>query len=240
MRVAWRRSPLFLGNLIALCLMVSLFWPLTGRYWQTLDMAFFRWCNGLLVGRPMLQLFWALANHKLADWVVDLIVLLFFVAHVKRGAPEKKQRIAEVLFCIGYIACIVYFINLLLFRENLSIPRVSPTYTVKECVRLSQQVPWLLVKDSSPKSFPGDHGTTALLFAAFYATFAKRTLGLLACFYAIFLCLPRLITGAHWLSDILVGSGSIALFFYSWAFFTPLAGKTISLIMRWVPKFASR
>jgi membrane-associated phospholipid phosphatase len=37
--------------------------------------------------------------------------------------------------------------------------------------------------------------------------------------------MPRLITGAHWLSDVLVGSGGIVLFFLSIAFCTPLANS---------------
>jgi membrane-associated phospholipid phosphatase len=99
------------------------------------------------------------------------------------------------------------------------------------------------IKDGSSKSFPGDHGTTALLFAASFTYLAGWRLGLLACFYAAFLCLPRLITGAHWLSDIVVGSGSITLFFMAWAIYTPLFKRVTELFSKgfaWIASCLNR
>jgi membrane-associated phospholipid phosphatase len=72
----------------------------------------------------------------------------------------------------------------------------------------------------SPAS-PGDHATTLLLFTVMYTFFAGRKLGTYAALYAIFRILPRLIVGAHWFSDIVVGSGCLVLFFLSWALCTP-------------------
>jgi Kdo2-lipid A phosphotransferase len=94
-------------------------------------------------------------------------------------------------------------------------------------------------KDDSSKSFPGDHGTTALLFAASFSYLAGWRLGLLASLYAAFLCMPRLITGAHWLSDVIVGSGTITILFLSWAFCTPLFVKFTDMCERffiWIGK----
>lgn len=219
----WKFKILLLCHVIAALLFASLFWPITKELWEVIDVAFFKMINSTLRDRPSWQLFWALANHKLADWVEDFCVLLFFVTYVRQVHRSlRTRRISELLFCVIYIGAIIYFINRILFRENLSIPRLSPTLVVDDSVRLSQEIPWMSIKDDSSKSFPGDHGTTALLFAASFSYLAGWRLGILASLYAAFLCMPRLITGAHWLSDVLVGSGTITIVFLSWAFCTPL------------------
>jgi membrane-associated phospholipid phosphatase len=219
----WKLKILLLCHILGALLMVSLFWPITHACWQTLDIAFFKLINSTLRDRPNWQLFWALANHKLADWVEDICILAFFIAHVRMAHKSlRKRKISELIFCVLYIAAILYFVNRIVFRENLDIPRLSPTLVVDDSVRLSQEINWMKIKDDSSKSFPGDHGTTALLFAASFSYLAGWRLGILACLYGAFLCLPRLITGAHWLSDIIVGSGTITLIFLSWAFCTPL------------------
>ncbi len=222
----WRLKTLLLCHLIAALLLTTLFLPLTAPYWHAIDVAFFRAINSTLQDRPLWQLFWACANHKLADWVEDLCFLAFFIVHVRSAAKQLRGRkIAELLFCVLLIAAILYFVNRLLFRETLSIPRASPTLALEGSVRLSEEIPWMSIKDDSSKSFPGDHATTALLFAATFSYLASWRLGALAILYAIFLCLPRLITGAHWLSDVVVGGGSIVLVTLSWAFCSPLFAR---------------
>jgi membrane-associated phospholipid phosphatase len=222
----WKLKILLLWHLIGALLLASLFWPVTKVYWEMLDVAFFKWINSTLRDRPLWQLFWACANHKLADWLEDLFILGFFIAYVRQAHQSlRKRKIAEVLFCVIYIGAAIFFINRLVFRENLEIPRLSPTLVVDDSVRLSKEIPWMKIKDSCSTSFPGDHGTTALLFAAVYTYLAGWRLGVLACLYAAFLCLPRLITGAHWLSDVVVGSGTITIVVLSWAFCSPLFTK---------------
>jgi membrane-associated phospholipid phosphatase len=225
-RKDWKLKILLFCHIIGALLFASLFWPVTKAYWEVIDIAFFKWVNFPLRDRPALQLFWAMANHKFADWVEDLCVLTFFITHVRQAHKALRMRkVFELAFCVLYIAAIIYFVNQILFRENLSIPRLSPTKVVDDSVRLSQEIPWMKIKDGSSKSFPGDHGTTALLFATSFSYLAGWRLGILASLYAAFLCMPRLVTGAHWLSDVLVGSGTITMIFLSWAFCTPLFSR---------------
>jgi membrane-associated phospholipid phosphatase len=222
----WKLKLLLLCHLIAALLIASLFWPVTKPYWNAIDIAFFKMVNSTLKDRPVWQLFWACANHRLADWVEDLCILAFSVAHVRSAHRHLRARkISELLFCVLCIAATLYFVNRILFRHNLDIQRLSPTLVLEDSVRLSDEIPWMKIKDDSSKSFPGDHGTTALLFAASFSCIAGWRLGLLACLYAAFLCMPRLITGAHWLSDVVVGSGTITIVCLSWAFCTPLFNR---------------
>jgi membrane-associated phospholipid phosphatase len=237
----WKLKTLLFSHIIVALLMGSLLWPLTRVYWEMLDIAFFKAINGSLSGHHNWQVFWAMANHKLADWVEDLCILGFWFVYIRSKQKSLRLRgVAELLFCILYVAAILFFINKMVFREHLQIPRNSPTLVVESSVRLSDEVTWMKVKDVSVSSFPGDHGTTALLFAATLSYFASWRMGLLASAYAAFLCLPRLITGAHWLSDIIVGSGSIAILLLSWVFCTPLHKWIITALESLLQAFWSK
>ncbi len=208
---------LLLSHLLILLLIISFLTHL----WDQIDLNLFQWLNGTLEGRPRWQYFWALANHKLTDWVEDLIFIAFFAVAIVRS-PDKLKKTAQFIFTILLAATVIYFVNRLLFRENLDIPRESPSLVVKGCIRLSDEIPSMNIKDYATSSFPGDHATTLLFFAASYTFYTGRRLGAYAWAYALFRMLPRLIAGAHWISDIAVGAGSISLFFLSWAFCTPL------------------
>jgi len=214
-------------------MVVTFLLPFTRTAWDTVDCAFFKTLNGTLKNHVSLQMFWALANHKLTDWVHDLIFLALITASVFSVPREERlKKISQFIFLGLYIACILFFINRLIFRKHFHFERLSPTLTFLDSIRLSREITSIKLKDASPQSFPGDHGTTALLFAAGYAFYANRKLATLGWIYGIFICLPRLITGAHWLSDVVIGSGSIALLFLGWAFYSPFGSKMSHLIER--------
>ena len=219
----WQLKRLLFSHLLIALLLFTLFFPPTKMLWRGLDTAFFTLINPSLDGPKWWQAFWACANHKWADWFEDLFILSFFVAFVAAGTRfVRMQRISQLLICTVYSAAIIYFFNRILVRDHLHFYWPSPSAILDNVVHLSDKIPWLHIKDSSQKSFPGDHATTALLFVTFYGYLARGRLALLAGIYAALLCLPRLITGAHWLSDILVGTSSIVIFFLSWLFFSPL------------------
>jgi membrane-associated phospholipid phosphatase len=159
----------------------------------------------------------------LTDWVEDIVFLTFFtIAIWQAPRGERTRRAAQLLFTILFAACVIFFINRVLFRETLHIPRDSPSIVVQPCIRLSDEVRWMSVKDDSHSSFPGDHATTLILFAACTTFFAGRRLGLYAILYAALRTLPRLVAGAHWFSDVAVGGGTIVLTTLAWGLCTPL------------------
>lgn len=215
-------KPLLLSLSAILFLLGSFLWPPTFALWQTLDTAIFKSLNLTLKGHPFVQVFWACVNHKRADLVEDAIFLLFFILAIYAAPKEKRiRRTAEFLFCILLAGSVIYFVNRTLLRNHVLIPRISPSLVVTPCIRLSKELPWMLVKDETIASFPGDHATTLLFFTVLYSFYAGRRLGTYAAFYAIFRILPRLIVGAHWTSDIIVGSGCLVLFFLSLSLCTP-------------------
>ncbi len=215
-------------HLLAAALVFNLFYSLTDI--SFLDKECFRLLNGWVQDSYLWQTFWAIANHRAADILEDVCFVLFFYLIIKATPKaERTRKMAECAFFLLFCICIILIANELLFRVLLHIERKSPTLMLDSFTNLSEKVTWLKVKFKSPKSFPADHATTALSFIISFLYLARNNMKITvaAILYGIFLCLPRLVAGAHWLTDVLVGSGSISLIFFSWAFCTPLASTCI-------------
>ena len=97
-------------------------------------------------------------------------------------------------------------------------------------VRLRQLFPSIDTKDFSPACFPGDHAFVLLTVTSFFWYVGRRRDALVASLLAAVFLLPRLVGGAHWASDVVVGSGTAALLAGSWAFATPWCHRFATLI----------
>lgn len=219
---------------LAFILLLSLFSPVTRSFWHIIDTEFFKFWNTPLKNHEFLRQFWAIANHKSMDWFEDIAFLAlaarYYVAPINK---TRARKLAEMIFAFLVIALVIVLINrLLMVSQTFNIPRMSPTLVLEHPVRLSEYISWLKVKDFAYKSFPGDHATTALLYAFLYTHFAGKRLGIGAWCLAIFFCLPRLVVGAHWLSDAVVGSGSIILCSSSLLLYTPIKEKVVGFFER--------
>lgn len=218
---------------IILLLGISFVSPWIQPLWQAIDTAIFKFLNSNLLCNKPLQYFWAAVNHKRMDLIEDGVFLLFFIWGIKTAPPSMRlRRCAEFLFCILLAGSVIYFVNRHFLRAHVIFPRESPSLVITPCIRISQEISWKHVKDETLASFPGDHATTLLLFGFLYSAFVERRLALTAWIYVCFRMLPRLIMGAHWFSDIAVGSLSIALFFVACFLYTPLG----TLIIGWLEK----
>src|SRR5699024_3876990 len=100
--------------------------------------------------------------------------------------------------------------------------------------RLSQ-VNSLHVKDSSTVSFPGDHATVVATFIYLFWALAGWRYGLVASVIAVVASMPRLVAGAHWLTDDVVGGIGTALATVPWVVFTPMTGRLCDVL---APKLA--
>lgn len=217
-------------HILVASLITSLFWNKTSSFWFPLDKGCFQMVNSWIANSYFWQNFWAMANHRLADWVQDVCFLVFFFWIIQSTPKEGRvKKTAECIFVLLYSALTILFVNELLFRALLHVQRKSPTLILDTFTNLSEKITWLKVKTKSPKSFPGDHATTAVLFIVGFIYLARKnlTIAITATCYGIFLILPRMIAGAHWLTDVLFGSGSIVCIFFTWAFCTPFASFCI-------------
>ncbi len=229
----WNARVLIFSHILVAILLASLFLESTRFIWVPLDTFAFRFLNSWIKENVFFQTFWALANHRWADWVEDICFVLIFSWIILATPKEKRlQKSAECLFILLYSVFVILISNELLFRGLLHIERKSPTLVLDSYVFLPEKVTWLKVKAKSLKSFPGDHATTAILSMVgfYYLARNKLSIQITAICYGIFLFLPRLIVGAHWLTDIVLGSGSIVLISWVWAFCTPLASFCIKTL----------
>jgi len=214
-------------------LLYILFSNLNDNIFSFIDKKAFRFLNGFIESSSFWQNFWAMANHRVADWIEDVCFALFFCWVITATpAKERRGKIAECIFILFYVALLVIFSKRIVFGYLLDVQRKSPTLLMDGFTNMADKASWLKVKFKSPKSFPGDHAVTALSFISGFLYLGRKRffIALAATCYGIFLCLPRMIAGAHWLSDVLIGSGSIVAIAFSLAFLTPLASFCIEKI----------
>lgn len=227
----WKWRTIFFLHAVIASLFITWILPMTRGLWDILDIWTFKQLNIWIQNNPFWQTFWALANHKYTDWFFD-IVMLVFIGHYITVAPRhlKLRRIAEILFCILITASTIILINRGLFKSIILYERQSPSLTTPMATILSKVLPWIKIKVSARNSFPGDHATTAIMFMLTMGILLDKKRAFLAALTGIFFILPRLIVGAHWLTDVLIGSLSIALFTISWTFYTPFFHIVVSKI----------
>ncbi len=181
--------------------------PWTRPLWDYLDSRLFFACNSLLELSPK---FWAFANGALFDWLHDAVFASVFLVYILKG--EYRQRFLHVVSAIAISALTLFLINKMLFPKVLHISRASPSIIYHTTDQLTKLIGPNNVKTKSLASFPADHGTTACLFVYFTYLFLGTRSAILAFLYAILIVLPRMVVGAHWATDILIGSLPIATF----------------------------
>ncbi|MFS8563374.1 MAG: hypothetical protein LVR00_03210 [Rhabdochlamydiaceae bacterium] len=98
-----RLKPLLYCHLAILFLLGTFFWGPTRVYWDIFDVGCFKFLNGTLKDSSILQTFWALANHKLTDWVEDLVFIVFLPLPFTKSVLEKdseKPHNLSFVFCL--------------------------------------------------------------------------------------------------------------------------------------------
>lgn len=210
-----------LFHLLAALLVVSWLLPLTRNLWDRLDESTFFFLNGSLIDNPHSQAFWAVANHRIVDILSAFCMAGLFLFYVLKGPKNTlNQRVYEFIISSVVIVSSALFIKMVIgpLISDMGINRLSPSLELKPVVRISDTVDWISVKETSRHSFPGDHAAVLFIWAGLLAFVGGWRYLLIVVPYCILFSLPRLVSGAHWLTDDLVGSLSIALIILSWAF----------------------
>jgi len=217
-----------LHGIAALLLISWLFGP-TRMLWDALDGVCFNALNSFVHSSPFWQKFWALAGYKRSEYVMDLVRLVFFALILYNSpAAMRRHNVIKILFMILFIFATITLVGKTLFPKVLQIERFSPTASDPTAFRLSSVIDWIYVKDHSLSSYPSDHGITAWLFTcSMFFLFGKRY-GFAALITEGCYCLPRLVAGAHWMTDVIIGSGTVALILCAWVYCTP----TFNFILR--------
>ena len=189
--------------------------PLTGVYFDRLDSTIYYFLNGTLKDGKNWQLFWAVTNVRIFDIAAGLLVLvmLLFYMYTDGNLENKAKPLNKLIPFIVFITLAI-IVNKIIFSGVLGFldyHRQSPSLVLDGGVRLSEIITSFEFKDTSKDCFPGDHATVLMCSAAYFFIYGNKKLGLISCFILLPFILPRLIVGAHWFTDCLVGSTFILI-----------------------------
>ncbi|PHM33071.1 phosphatase PAP2 family protein [Xenorhabdus innexi] len=204
-------------NMLGIGLFFSWYLPENHGFWFHIDSAIFHYFNEKLLPNSKFALFVAIVNIRAFD-VISLLCmgLLYYSAFRKQDYAGKRR-----LFMIGLVMLITaVIINQI--GHQIPVSRPSPTLTFENVNRVSEMTSWH-TKDASGDSFPGDHGLMLLIFSCFILRYISRGAFFIALLIMIAFALPRIMAGAHWFTDIAVGSLSLSLVGVSWVLLTPLS-----------------
>ncbi len=189
--------------------------PLTGIYFDRLDSAVYYFLNGTLKESENWQLFWAVTNVRIFDLAGGLLVFVILLFHMYSGKNLENNVTAYgkfVFFIVFIILTII--INKIIFSGILGFldyHRLSPSLALDGGVRLSEIITSFEFKDKSKDCFPGDHAAVLICSTIYFFIYGNKKLGIISCFVLLPFILPRLVVGAHWFTDCLVGSTFILI-----------------------------
>ncbi|MDH5191480.1 MAG: DUF368 domain-containing protein [Gammaproteobacteria bacterium] len=220
----WHPLILVFCNLVAALLLASWFYePIKAVFWDKLDNALFFALNGSLESGYAWQWFWAVTNARAFDVFSGLIILGVFASFV---FADNGKHVAYRT-AIGFVMTFFVLLAAQISKTFLDIDRTGPSLIYEDSIRLSRIITSFAFKDSSPTSFPGDHALVVMMVSTFFVVHTGRKLALFMIVFGLFLLTPRLVVGAHWLTDDIVGSGAVALVVLSWLMATPLQTRLL-------------
>lgn len=220
--IAYPRAFILL-HLLAFLIYGSWLFEPTRALWDALDIRLFYLLNGLLEPNDNWRIFWAMANTKTADIIIGLGMILFFFLFIFSGHKTmRSERLSMFGIMVGMILLSQDGGLVDLYKQLISVQRASPSLVLEPAYRLSELVPGIKAKDASSGSFPGDHGIVTLIWVGCIWFFASWRWGLAASLIGLLILLPRMVAGAHWLSDNLVGSSFLVLLMIAWILCTPM------------------
>lgn len=201
--------------------------------WLTLDKNIFYFFNQQLTQSKAFMYFVAVVNLRAFDVVAFVAMLAIYYSYYRKSNVEGKRW----LFCIG-VAMLVSAVIIKQFDKLLPIDRMSASAYFDQLyhnVNWVSQLSGLPAKDKAGSSFPGDHGMMLLIFAVYMWKYLGKSAFVKALDVFVIFSLPRIMGGAHWFTDVYVGSVSFVLIVLSWILLTPLADMFISWLEPKVP-----
>lgn len=220
----WNLLLLIVLNLTAILLLISWLWPATRVWWDCFDFSIFDGFNTILKEGEEWHTFWAITNWRFFDTIQFILVFgIAFYWIIDKDKKIAEQKLVEFLLLILLCFLVNFAFKLVLWILDYN--RLSPTKTISNAFKLSKTVTWLMTKDSSDTAFPGDHAFVLMCAIVFYWLKGGYRLGIVSLILFTPFIFPRLVVGAHWATDILVGSISMGLITIGWYFGTPIQSK---------------
>ncbi len=211
MGIAMHTRRIFFYNFLGFALIAS-WWLPSVLFWTKLDDDVFFFFNQFVSPvYPRWVETMALLNTRAFDKVMFgvLVIMLFFaMVRDKNGSWPKWLAIGLIMSAVGALLGEMLHMDLLAARP-------SPTVWHDD-VNILNNYTYLNAKATASNSFPSDHGVLAMVFASFMLRFADRLIASLSVALAIFVTLPRILVGGHWVSDVYFGALAIVLVVLPW------------------------
>jgi membrane-associated phospholipid phosphatase len=225
------RLPLILLlNIAGLALFLSWYLPINHGFWFPMDAGIFHFFNHGLIESRAYVWFLAITNNRAFDGcslvAMGSLMLSFWIKEQAQG----RRRI----MIIGIVMLLAAVIVNQLAQHLMPVKHASPSLFFPDAYRVSDLLN-ISTKDASKDSFPGDHGMMLLIFATFmWRYFGHKAFAVALIIFVVF-AFPRVMIGAHWFTDIAVGSLTAVLIGMPWILLTSLSDKTIALFDRYLP-----
>ncbi|MEH0834988.1 phosphatase PAP2 family protein [Pectobacterium cacticida] len=225
-----RLSSIVVLNILGIGLFLSWYLPENHGFWLSLDSSIFFYFNRLLAESPTFLQLVAITNNRAFDGCSLIAMGLLYLSFYLKATSMERRR----LWIIGVIMLLTAVV-LNQAGHLLPVQHASPTLYFSDINRVSD-LTGIPTKDASADSFPGDHGMMLMIFAAFMLRYFTRTAFAVGLAITVIFSLPRIMIGAHWFTDIAVGSLSVVLVGLSWWLITPASDAAIALLDRLLPK----
>jgi len=226
-----KRLPyILLLNAAGFALFLSWYLPANHGFWFPLDSGIFLFFNQLLAKSQAFLWLVAITNNRAFDGFSLLAMGCLMLSFWRKEDAAGRRRI----IAIGLVMLLIAVVVNQLAQGLMPVKRSSPSLYFPNINRVSELL-HISTKDASKDSFPGDHGMMLLIFSAFMLRyFGKKAFGVALIIVVVF-AFPRVMIGAHWLTDIVVGSLSAVLIGLPWVLMTPLSDRLIALFDRYLP-----
>lgn len=216
-------------NVLGFALFFSWYLPEHHGFWFTLDKTIFYWFNERLVTNKALLWLVAITNFRPFDAVSLLAMGALYYSFWRRETPQGRRR----MLAIG-IAMLLTAVVLNQLGHLIPVSHPSPTKFFPDVNHVTT-LTGIPTKDASSDSFPGDHGMMLMIFACFMLRYFGRRAFLIALAIVLIFATPRIMIGAHWFTDVMVGSLSVVLVGMSWWLMTPGSDYLVNALYRHLP-----
>ncbi len=193
----------FIKLLILLSCLILLYFTFP-EFFRIIDKHLFLFLNKTCLNNKLGQYVFGFLSHKNESWINVIIMLgvnilsIFIFSRINKQHLNKS--IAIILYCWLSFQMVLLF-NYIVFQKFLQINRDSPSVIFNEAIRLSVTFNNLNIKDYSNNSFPAGHALFLIYWILFVNLQGLRSIKIISWILGILFVLPRMVTGAHWVSD---------------------------------------
>ncbi|MBL5883112.1 phosphatase PAP2 family protein [Lelliottia aquatilis] len=226
-----KKLPLILLlNAAGVALFLSWYLPVNHGFWFPIDSGIFHFFNEQLVKSQVILWLVAITNNRAFDGCSLLAMGCLMLSFWLKEDAAGRRRI----IMIGLVMLLTAVVINQLAQGLMPVKRSSPSLFFPNVHRVSELL-HISTKDASKDSFPGDHGMMLLIFSSFMLRYFGKKAFAVALIIVVVFAFPRVMIGAHWLTDIVIGSLSAVLIGAPWCLMTPLSDRLIALFDRYLP-----